>query len=103
MESPATTLITRGAGFIGSQYVRMIAEDHPDWSIRVIVLLTYSGTMTNLESLEGRLSFIRSDIADPAVVDGQQLFACASRGWIQPICRTAGENDALACCHGGRV
>ncbi|MDP6890194.1 MAG: GDP-mannose 4,6-dehydratase [Phycisphaerales bacterium] len=69
MESPVTILITGGAGFIGSQYVRMIAEDHPDWSIRVLDWLTYSGTMTNLASLGGRLSFIRGDVADPAVVD----------------------------------
>ncbi|MDP6891494.1 MAG: GDP-mannose 4,6-dehydratase, partial [Phycisphaerales bacterium] len=69
MESSSTILITGGAGFIGSRYARMIAEDHPDWSIRVLDLLTYSGTMTNLEGLEESLTFFRGDIADPEAVD----------------------------------
>jgi dTDP-glucose 4,6-dehydratase len=69
MKSSVTILITGGAGFIGSRYAGMIAEDHPDWSIRVLDMLTYSGTRANLEGLEGRLSFIEGDIADSTVVD----------------------------------
>ena len=68
MVSPSTILITGGAGFIGSRYARMIAEDHPDWSIRILDLLTYSGNKANLQGLEGQLTFIRGDIADPDAV-----------------------------------
>jgi len=47
----------------------MIAEDHPDWSIRVLDLLTYSGTKANLDGLGGHVTFIEGDIADATVVD----------------------------------
>jgi len=61
-------LVTGGAGFIGSGYVRRAVRDHPDWSIRVLDLLTYAGNMANLADVEGRFEFIRGDIADPATV-----------------------------------
>ena len=65
MNAAATILITGGAGFIGSRYVRRLVKDHPKWSIRVLDLLTYSGSLSNLAGLEGQIQFIRGDIADP--------------------------------------
>ncbi|MCP4758050.1 MAG: dTDP-glucose 4,6-dehydratase [Planctomycetes bacterium] len=67
--SISTVLVTGGAGFIGSNYVRSIAQDHPKCTIRVLDLLTYSGNMANLADLEGRIEFTQGDIADPAVLD----------------------------------
>jgi len=62
-------LVTGGAGFIGSNYVRQALETHPDWHVVVLDKLTYSGSLENLAGLPSeRLTFVRGDIADPAVV-----------------------------------
>ncbi|HOF66654.1 MAG TPA: dTDP-glucose 4,6-dehydratase [Candidatus Fermentibacter daniensis] len=69
-------LVTGGAGFIGSNFVRMLASERPGWSIRVLDKLTYAGRRDNLADLEssGRLEFRVGDICDPAAsgsaVDG---------------------------------
>ncbi|MBI4168646.1 MAG: dTDP-glucose 4,6-dehydratase [Acidobacteria bacterium] len=59
-------LITGGAGFIGSHYVRHALEAHPDWRITVLDKLTYAGNPANLAGLEEnpRFRFLRGDIAD---------------------------------------
>jgi dTDP-glucose 4,6-dehydratase len=69
VQSDATVLVTGGAGFIGSNYVRMIADQHPNWSIRVLDLLTYCGNPANLAGLEDRITFVHGDIADASIVD----------------------------------
>jgi dTDP-glucose 4,6-dehydratase len=62
-------LVTGGAGFIGSAYVRYRLEAHPDFRVRVLDKLTYAGRLENLEGLdEGRLEFVEADIADPEAV-----------------------------------
>ena len=69
MQSDATVLVTGGAGFIGSNYVQMIARQHPDWTIRVLDLLTYCGNRANLDGLEDRITFVHGDIADASMID----------------------------------
>ncbi len=66
----ASFLVTGGAGFIGSNFVRLLVErtDH-----RVVVLdkLTYAARRESLDGLPAdRLSLVVGDIADAAVVDG---------------------------------
>jgi dTDP-glucose 4,6-dehydratase len=65
----STWLVTGGAGFIGSNFVRAALETPVD---RVIVLdkLTYAGRLQNLASVaeDPRYSFVRADIADRAEV-----------------------------------
>jgi len=65
-------LVTGGAGFIGSNYVRRIVDgsltgvDH----LTVLDKLTYAGTLSNLEMLPvGSFEFVRGDIGDPVLVD----------------------------------
>ena len=63
-------LVTGGAGFIGSNFVRrMMAKDS---GLQIVVLdkLTYAGNLENLEELAGnpRYSFVRGDICDDRVV-----------------------------------
>jgi len=65
-------LVTGGAGFIGSNYVRRIVDgsltgvDH----LTVLDKLTYAGTLSNLEMLPvGSFEFVRGDIGDPDLVD----------------------------------
>ena len=64
-------LVTGGAGFIGSNFVRHVLAG--DDSLRVTVLdkLTYAGNLANLADLAGnpRYAFVRGDIGDPGVVD----------------------------------
>jgi dTDP-glucose 4,6-dehydratase len=63
-------LITGGAGFIGSNFVRYVARVHPDWEIVVLDKLTYAGRRENLAGLEPGpgFRFVKGDIADPQAV-----------------------------------
>jgi dTDP-glucose 4,6-dehydratase len=63
-------LITGGAGFIGSNFVRYVARVHPDWEIVVLDKLTYAGRRENLAGLEPGpgFRFVQGDIADPQAV-----------------------------------
>jgi dTDP-glucose 4,6-dehydratase len=63
-------LVTGGAGFIGSGFVRHVARTHPDWEIVVLDKLTYAGRRENLVEFEGRKGFqlVVGDIADREVV-----------------------------------
>ncbi len=69
MADRTTILVTGGAGFIGSNYVRHALADHPDWTIRVLDLLTYCGNRDNLAGLGERVVFRQGDIADPSTAD----------------------------------
>ena len=64
-------LVTGGAGFIGSNFVRHAFAAHPEYRVTVLDKLTYAGRLENLQELEGdpRYRFVRGDIADAAVVD----------------------------------
>ncbi len=60
-------LVTGGAGFIGSGYVRHRLETHPDDEVRVLDKLTYAGRRENLEGVE-RCELVVGDIADADAV-----------------------------------
>jgi dTDP-glucose 4,6-dehydratase len=65
-------LVTGGAGFIGSNFVRMIATSHFDGitSVKVLDKLTYAGVIQNLDpvlQLAG-YEFVKGDICDPEIV-----------------------------------
>ncbi len=56
-------LVTGGAGFIGSNYVRRRVETRPDDSVRVLDKLTYAGRRENLEGVD-RVELVVGDICD---------------------------------------
>ncbi len=63
-------LVTGGAGFIGSNFVRHWVGGHPDDRVVVLDLLTYAGNRANLADLEGRHTFVEGDIGDAQLVEG---------------------------------
>lgn len=67
---PKNILVTGGAGFIGSHFIREILKALPDVKIINLDKLTYAGSMTNLESLPDpeRHEFIHGDIRNLTLV-----------------------------------
>lgn len=65
-------LVTGGAGFIGSMYVRHVLAEHPGDEVVTLDALTYAGSLANLADVAGdpRHRFAQGDIADAEVVDG---------------------------------
>lgn len=63
-------LVTGGAGFIGSNFVRLVLRERPDWSLVDLDLLTYAGNLENLADVvdDPRHRFVRGDICDGAMV-----------------------------------
>jgi dTDP-glucose 4,6-dehydratase len=62
-------LVTGGAGFIGSNFVRRTLTTRPEIEIVVLDALTYAGSMENLEGLEGRCTFVEGNILNSELVD----------------------------------
>jgi dTDP-glucose 4,6-dehydratase len=63
-------LVTGGAGFIGSNFVRYVLIERPDWHVTVLDALTYAGNEKNLEGLDASsFNFVKGDICDEALVD----------------------------------
>jgi dTDP-glucose 4,6-dehydratase len=62
-------LVTGGAGFIGSNFVRYALARHPDWRVTTLDKLTYAGRRENLHDVmtNPRHEFVHGDIGDAAV------------------------------------
>jgi dTDP-glucose 4,6-dehydratase len=73
-------LVTGAAGFIGSNFVKLVRRTRPAVELVVLDKLTYAGNPANLAELEGSdgYTFVRGDICDASLVD-----------------RLAGEVDAI--------
>jgi len=63
-------LVTGGAGFIGSNFVRFLRRHYPESRVTVLDKLTYAGNLANLESVreEPGFRFLRGDICDSKAV-----------------------------------
>lgn len=65
-----TMLVTGGAGFIGSNFIRHMLTEHPDTRIVNLDALTYAGNLENLRDVADNpnYTFVRGDICDPDTV-----------------------------------
>lgn len=70
-------LITGGAGFIGSNFIRHILSKYPEYSIINLDNLTYAGNLENLKDMEDQpnYSFIKGDICNRQVLEGLEFSA----------------------------
>ncbi len=66
-----TILVTGGAGFIGSNFIRYVLQHDPDVQIVNVDALTYAGNLTNLEDVADspRYHFVRGKIQDQALIE----------------------------------
>lgn len=66
-----TMLVTGGAGFIGSNFVHMVAQRYPDTRIIVLDALTYAGNAENLKGAgqNNQVELVKGSVADPVLVD----------------------------------
>lgn len=67
---PRQILVTGGAGFIGSNYVRYMLTNYPEVEIINLDKLTYAGSIDNLQDLpdKKRHQFVQGDICDQALI-----------------------------------
>lgn len=65
-------LVTGGAGFIGSNFIRLALAERPDIEIVNLDKLTYAGNLENLREVERnpRYRFVPGDIGDASIVNG---------------------------------
>ncbi len=62
-------LVTGGAGFIGSNFVRYTLDNHSEYRVTVLDKLTYAGNINNLSDRAGQFDFVEGDICDKDLVD----------------------------------
>ena len=63
-------LVTGGAGFIGSNFIKLMLHEHSDWMIVNLDALTYAGNLENLKDIKDldRYVFVKGDITDRELV-----------------------------------
>jgi dTDP-glucose 4,6-dehydratase len=63
-------LVTGGAGFIGSNFIRLVLHTRPGWRVTNLDVLSYSGNLENLSDVERdpRYTFVKGDVCDMPTV-----------------------------------
>jgi len=57
-------LVTGGAGFIGSNFVRYWVDEHPGDQVVAYDVLTYAGNLPNLDDVAEQITFVQGDVCD---------------------------------------
>lgn len=88
-------LVTGGAGFIGSNFIRYWLREHADDEIVNLDKLTYAGSLTSLKDVsdDSRYTFIKGDICDTNVVD-------EAMGGVDAVVHFAAESHVDRSIHG---
>ena len=68
-------LVTGGAGFIGSNFVRLMLQKHKDAQLVVLDKLTYAGNLNNLKDIMHEIEFVEGDISKQKDVE-KAIRAC---------------------------
>ena len=65
-------LVTGGCGFIGSNFIRLVLSERPEWRVVNLDALTYAGNVANLRDLADhpRYAFVKGDITEEGRVEG---------------------------------
>lgn len=67
---PHRIIVTGGCGFVGSDFVRFVATEHPDVRMTVLDKLTYAGNPANIAGLPAeQVSLVVGDICDAALLE----------------------------------
>ncbi|MDM8274128.1 dTDP-glucose 4,6-dehydratase [Enorma phocaeensis] len=67
---PTNIIVTGGCGFIGSNFVHYVVENHPEVHVTVLDKLTYAGNPENIAGLPaGRVELVVGDICDAGLLD----------------------------------
>ena len=67
---PRNIIVTGGCGFIGANFVRYVARNHPDVHITVLDKLTYAGNPQNIAGLpQSQVELVQGDICDAALLE----------------------------------
>ena len=68
--SPKNIIVTGGCGFIGSNFVHYVVDNHPEVHVTVLDKLTYAGNPENIAGLpEDRVELVVGDICDAELLD----------------------------------
>ena len=68
--TPKNIIVTGGCGFIGSNFVHYVVDNHPDVHVTVLDALTYAGNIANIAGLpEDRVEFVHGNICDAELLD----------------------------------
>lgn len=70
MVKPRNIIVTGGCGFIGSNFVHYVVNNHPDVHVTVLDALTYAGNLENIKPLLGdQVEFVHGNICDAQLLD----------------------------------
>jgi len=96
-----TVLVTGGAGFIGANFVHMLAEQRPSWRVVNLDALTYAGNLENLAPLKGFANhvFVHGDITKPD--DVERAFTTAAGAKTLVVVHFAAESHVDRSILGG--